>query len=306
MIDIHVHNIKQAPSKLFASRFEIDLKHLNPLIHELADHDTIIDGIEFIRNLFVAKDTDIEPILELYCNSNEYCFRDIKTQLVKNTGVIQVIDYGENLVKYKGQLADNLALAKKNHLKIFMGIDIGRTLAEIYDLLNNYLMFFDGIKLYPAISASMHGLEAVVQRCSKLQLPMLVHCSDGGIGKFKENNDPRKWNNVLYKYPNTVVCFGHGGGNNTQYQRTIAFYALEYENIYIDTAFHDDAIFETKSYFNDLRERIESNIFVMFGSDYPLHSIYYTYPELIDIYRSNLEQWQLDLIFNTHPLQFLL
>lgn len=81
---------------------------------------------------------------------------------------------------------------------------------------------------------------------------------------------------------------------------------MEYQNIYMDTGFHSDAIKDSNNYFDSL-----INLFdevpdrILLGSDYPLHTVYYSYKDIIDIYRNRLHPFYFGLVSHYNPSDFI-
>ncbi|WP_068086618.1 amidohydrolase family protein [Polycladidibacter stylochi] len=80
---------------------------------------------------------------------------------------------------------------------------------------------FRGIKLYPPLGYLPNdpSLEAVWQLCNDYQLPVMTHCSRGGV-KSKDLQkdvaasyaDPDHYRKLLKKYPQMRLCLAHFGG----------------------------------------------------------------------------------------------
>ncbi|MGI8842443.1 MAG: amidohydrolase family protein [Gemmatimonadaceae bacterium] len=78
-------------------------------------------------------------------------------------------------------------------------------------------MGFVGVKLYPSLGYSVNTPEMrkVFDYCMTMDLPVLVHCTDGGFYRDAgsiANSDPSTWEPVLDDYPELRLCFGHCGG----------------------------------------------------------------------------------------------
>ncbi|HUF30871.1 MAG TPA: amidohydrolase family protein [Gemmatimonadaceae bacterium] len=78
-------------------------------------------------------------------------------------------------------------------------------------------MGYVGVKLYPSLGYSVNtpAMRKVFDYCMTADLPVLVHCTDGGFYRDKEaiaNSDPAMWEPVLDDYPELRLCFGHCGG----------------------------------------------------------------------------------------------
>lgn len=76
---------------------------------------------------------------------------------------------------------------------------------------------FVGVKLYPSLGYSVDtpAMRKVYDYCMRMDLPLLVHCTDGGFYRDHgsiANSDPEAWYSVLEDYPELRLCFGHCGG----------------------------------------------------------------------------------------------
>ncbi len=80
-----------------------------------------------------------------------------------------------------------------------------------------------GLKLYPSLGYSIQGdnmnntMNAVLDLCNELEVPVLLHCNDAGFRKSPIDAqfcNPGHWLPVLDKHANLKVCFGHFGGQS--------------------------------------------------------------------------------------------
>ena len=87
--------------------------------------------------------------------------------------------------------------------------------------LNNRI--FRGIKLYPPLGYSPkdHRLEAMWAYCNEHNVPVLSHCSRGGVhrrgasqAEVDRNTDPDNYLLLLDKYKNLRICLAHFGGDD--------------------------------------------------------------------------------------------
>jgi predicted TIM-barrel fold metal-dependent hydrolase len=133
---------------------------------------------------------------------------------------------------------------------------------------------FKGIKLYPPLGylPTHPDLEQIYKYCEQHQIPITVHCSDGGIKNFKGKNyirsfdsevveqvvdfnesginksrfyaAPNNWKFVLSRYPELRINFAHfGGGDNlwsgdSRWMEDILNLTAAYENVYTDFSYY--------------------------------------------------------------------
>lgn len=83
-----------------------------------------------------------------------------------------------------------------------------------------------GVKFYPPMGYKpINNLDPVVEErvnnffsyCQSEKIPIFTHCTPQGFQAKKGyglNCDPKNWRNVLRKYPNLRICFGHAGGGD--------------------------------------------------------------------------------------------
>lgn len=111
----------------------------------------------------------------------------------------------ETAVQRPGRIFPFVAIntRRRSHLKI-----LHRAVEE---------MGFVGVKLYPSLGYTVDSpaMRKVFDYCMTADLPVLVHCTDGGFYRDTSsiaNSDPAKWEPVLDDYPELRLCFGHCGG----------------------------------------------------------------------------------------------
>ncbi len=135
---------------------------------------------------------------------------------------------------------------------------------------------FVGMKLYPSLGYDLDapGMDEVFQYCNKNDIPVLMHCNDGGFKQdsiFVPNCDPKKWgkpfspDGYLEKYQRLKICFAHFGGQenfvsddgltNGSWTHNILEMMREYPGrVFADVAYHSAALDENtrESYFHNL------------------------------------------------------
>jgi hypothetical protein len=164
--------------------------------------------------------------------------------------------------------------------------------------------YFAGIKLYPGLgfdpwpignSVEMAKVEYLYQTCADRQIPITVHCSDGGykIGDIKQAEDrthPRKWAPVLAKYEKLKINLAHFGaskgiidyannlGKNAGIQSptgswtaTIAALIAQYDNAYTDISYagNYDGVYAALAKIFGNKDKLEKKI--MYGSDFSIN-----------------------------------
>nr|WP_279343268.1 amidohydrolase family protein [Fundidesulfovibrio terrae] len=89
---------------------------------------------------------------------------------------------------------------------------------------------FVGVKLYPSLGYSLTdaGMSDVMQYCNDNEIPMLMHCNQGGFKKDNvtaDNCSPKLWGLVddgdgfLDTFPKLKICFAHFGGSENFVQK---------------------------------------------------------------------------------------
>ncbi|MGE5631269.1 MAG: amidohydrolase family protein [Caulobacteraceae bacterium] len=159
---------------------------------------------------------------------------------------------------------------------------------------------FSGIKLYPPLGfdpwpgdgPEREKVKYLYEYCMNKGIPVTVHCSDGGfiVGDPQESErrtSPDAWEEVLIKYPDLKINFGHMGKlgklkkmlNRQEWAQKIIDYILRYDNVYTD--FSNCGFSE--EYYKSLRKLIGSysekqqkkiNDRILFGSDYMVNLLY--------------------------------
>ena len=281
------------PIETVFGRFNLTKWQMGILATGLMEGIDFIDELVEVFNLFTKKDINIRPIMEGMCSTPKQYIENFQKEMdIAGIDKAVMLDLPTN-PDYEP--FENLPKSMTS----FLGMNQFNT------------MFLSsikppGIKLYPAMTGGIvEDYRETWVIAEKLGIPITLHCSPGGIGDHEDLSYPNNWAQFIYQYE-VNVNFAHGGGNSFNWIDSISTIALESDrdNVYIDTAFHDAAFFDTARYFNDLRKIME-NVNVLFGSDWPLCGIYYSYKDLIDKYRENLEPWQFEQITNYNPKMFL-
>jgi len=81
---------------------------------------------------------------------------------------------------------------------------------------------FKGIKLYPPLGymPNDHGLVPIYEYAQANNLPVMTHCSRGGVRNKKLSateaakfSDPDNYREIMDRFPNLKICMGHAGGD---------------------------------------------------------------------------------------------
>jgi predicted TIM-barrel fold metal-dependent hydrolase len=148
---------------------------------------------------------------------------------------------------------EELSAANKGLVFPFLAIDPRRI--GIMDLIDRKVAkgagVFKGIKLYPPLGylPTHPNLQPVYEYCVKYDIPVTLHCSDGGIENFMKSNYvvdwqekshweefedgkgsrsryytvPEKWLPVLERWPELRIDFAHFGGGANFYKGETAW-----------------------------------------------------------------------------------
>ncbi|MHC4146305.1 MAG: amidohydrolase family protein [Planctomycetota bacterium] len=146
---------------------------------------------------------------------------------------------------------------------------------------------FSGIKIYPPLGydANSPSLKGVYEFANTRKLPIMTHCSQGGVRhkklKKKQANDhtnPRKFESVMQKFPNIKLCLGHFGGHEAWARFRRNDWGEEgQENNWLSIILE---MMRSGSYSN-LYADISSTIF-NFSENVPLLKVLLTEPEIED------------------------
>lgn len=82
-----------------------------------------------------------------------------------------------------------------------------------------------GVKLYPPMGYLPNDFDrfsALYDYCSENAVPIMTHCTPLGFDAKKDagfglNSDPEYWAEVLARYNDLVLCFGHAGGGDYKF-----------------------------------------------------------------------------------------
>lgn len=195
----------------------------------------------------------------------------------------QIDGYADMVLRYPG--------------RIFPFFAVNTNRPGFYELMVDCLEHkgFIGLKLYPSLGYSVSpvdnpAMKRVLDYCAANDIPLLMHCSQGGFYARKEfipNSDPKLWKPILDQepYKNLRICFAHFGGGQNLVQASIPkdswtaniLSMMEtYPFVYADIAYHTEPMdggLKEKNYFGHLRNLLSSNSTsqrILFGTDYHL------------------------------------
>jgi hypothetical protein len=204
----------------------------------------------------------------------------------------------------------------------------GRFKGDIDEMRSNY---FAGIKLYPPIGfdpwpagdkEELAKVEALYTYCCSKDIPVTVHCSDGGFAldkKARELTSPARWAEVLAqeRFHSLKLNFAHFGKQSRkkyllfsrdEWRERIIGLIREYPNIYTDLSYVGTA---DENYMM-LEEIYKRNPHIagrlLFGSDFMINLMdmesYNSYLEIFSGTGSFSVRQKMDLC-NINPEQFL-
>lgn len=187
---------------------------------------------------------------------------------------------------------------------------------------------FVGVKLYPSLGYEVQhdspGMPAVYQYCDENNIPLLMHCSNGGF-YFEKSAisfcDPSVWDGVLSHYKRLKICFGHFGGDENMtgttitpgsWTDTILKLMDRYPGrVYADIAFHTASMAGGKvrrNYFRNLSREINTparRTQILFGTDYFMVRQQLRETNHWEYFEKNLSGDDFDQISKTNPARFL-
>lgn len=241
-------------------------------------------------------------------------------------------------LSYEQQHLELIEISKKhpNTIIPFMAINPNRH--NIFEIVQNFVenKGFRGFKMYPKLGYDPFDfrLHEIYEYAEKNQLPIISHCSQGGVKhedvKEKDINNltqPVKYIPVLQKYPNLKLCLAHFGGSsawkeynknpsvrksnagfNDNWLAQILAMLLsgKYPNLYVDLSYTildlKENIYFIKSFLKNpiLKEKI------LFGSDFYMSEDHkYLEENLFAQCQKLLGKQMFDQIAHTNPKRFL-
>ena len=263
-INCHAHtfNMRYVPDKFLKVHFN---ERIAEIVHQLLNARFISGPLIWLLKQFIRKGTSAKMLAFLTIGikkTQDMVFDDLRSNYLSEDDVpfiILPLDFtfmgaGELNIPYEQQLEDlfELKLKYPNHCLPFVAIDPRRgTATENKQFVESYIKRgFAGIKLYPALGyfAFDPGLKEVFQYAEINNIPLLTHCSSGGINyvgdsptneminpqpfnridgrsySFPQNgkemslycdqfNNPTYFEEALIEFPKLKICFAHFGLN---------------------------------------------------------------------------------------------
>jgi len=326
VIDIHGHIINKSlmPDAIFLERIGvdggIDSDIINKIGKFLEDNKSITKIIEWVVDNTYG-DVEVEPILRLYFSTMLKYLQSLMNDMDKakvDKMVVLMLELSRwdnssnGLDFYKEcRFFNSLKGLTGGRVLGFIGLDLDHWLQEYYEDKTKALKLIkhaDGIKLYPKIGYRVDDdiFNPFFEYCEHVGTPITTHTSKGGIGMYDDFGSPSRWSNVLFRYPELYLNLAHLGGEFTKWSKHIIRLCMEFQNLYTDVAFHSGSVKDTNEYFDKLIELFdEIPDKILLGTDYPLHTVYYSYSDVINIYRKKLHPFYFELISHYNPTDFL-
>jgi uncharacterized protein len=280
-------------------------------------------------------------------NTQEEVFKQICAQYPEKTRFIvlpmdmEFMGAGKPLTSYRDQLVELAKLQRAHPETIipFFAADPRRP--GLLDLFQEFIEHrgFKGVKLYPNLGYFPDDpkLIEIYAICQQKNIPVLAHCSPGGIslrGISKEQAQayahPSNYKDIVKNYPGVNFCLAHFGGTQ-EWERSLAgkspregadapwlsiiFDMLkgeEYPNLYTDvsyTLFCESPAYRPFSYIDYLKvmmadENVKNH--VLFGSDfYMVEQEKISEKEVSIALRSHLGEEMYFQIAHYNPRKFL-
>jgi len=183
---------------------------------------------------------------------------------------------------------------------------------------------FAGIKLYPPLGfdpwpenepRELEKVRFLYSECIRKNLPVTVHCSDGGYitapSAMKLTDPSAGWKKVLSQteFRKLKINFAHLGtqrNGKTDWQNTILELMTPDRNVYTDCACQTPTVKDYERVRNIMNPGSESNI--LFGSDFVINLIWSkSYNDYLDnfVQSEHLGEKQKELICEINPERFL-
>ena len=160
---------------------------------------------------------------------------------------------------FERQLRGTMEAAVQRPGRIFPFVAVNPRRATHFDVLRRAVadMGFCGVKLYPSLGYAVDTAEMrkVYDYCMQEDLPVLVHCTDGGFYRDTDSireSDPDRWYPVLDDYPELRLCFGHCGGCRgligggapvpDSWAEHVLEYVRSFPNVCADLSYHVDTM----------------------------------------------------------------
>lgn len=250
-------------------------------------------------------------------------------QLTIQDGVValmmDITNNGSDAKQYEKQLADTSAQVLAYPGRVFPFVAVNTKRPDHFSIMENALngRGFVGVKLYPSLGYEINSGEMfkVYSYCEEREIPLLMHCSEGGFNLTKEtykNSDPMLWDSILSKHPNLKICFGHFGGAENisssmikEWTLTILDLMTKYSRVYADIAFHSEPMKGgegEKLYFSNLSSLLSDERYrgrILFGSDYFMSRQRLSEKSYWNYFKKNLSDANFQQIAELNPVEYL-
>jgi len=279
--------------------------------------------------------------------SQEQVFKQISSQYPEKSRFVvlpmdmEFMGAGRPEVSYRAQLDELVSLYQSNPETIipFFAADPRRN--GVVELFTEYIEKhgFKGVKIYPNLGYFPYApkLKEIYAICEQKGIPVLAHCSPGGISlrgitqqEAQAFAHPANYETLLTEFPRLNFCLAHFGGNQ-EWEKSIAgksprtgedaswltvildmLVSGKYPNLYTDvsyTLFCETPSYRPFTYFDYLKVMlVDKNVHahVLFGSDYYMVEQERVSEKEVSIaLRSRLGEEMYFQIANENPRRFL-
>lgn len=277
------------------------LQIIGRLMFRMSKDSVILTNRFFARGALESQQNIFEHVQKQYPD---------KTRFIALPMDLEFMGIGKPISSYEVQLKELAKLRdeNKNTLIPFSAVDPRRpnVVKEFKRWHEEYKI--NGLKIYPNLGYYPDNpiLMEVYEYCEKNHLPVMAHCSPGGIRKLgisieeaREFANPSNYKKVLEAFPKLHFCLAHFGGSeewerhltggtpregkdatwltiiiDMLREKKINSKARKYPNLYTDvsyTLFTETPSYRPFNYFNFLNVLLEDKAIrerVIFGTDY--------------------------------------
>lgn len=272
------------------------------------------DHVDSIKNIVEKEMQKLSGSTERH-HGLEALFNEVRNMLkehsenLKNDNMFDGIELSPGYMKHMNDL-EELREKYPDNVFPFLAVDPRRIgIMELIDIkVNKGNGVFKGIKLYPPLGylPTHPNLKPIFAYCDKYNIPITLHCSEGGMKNFRSKNyvlsweeidnhwedfedsnknkscyytAPEKWRPVLREYPNLFINFAHFGGSDqfntddnqcgTSWMYSIIGMMHEYPNVYTDIAYFVKKDLDLVTQIQNIIDENEIlKTRLMFGTDY--------------------------------------
>ncbi len=216
------------------------------------------------------------------------------------------------LNKYFSEYASPASAPKQLYNKYYE--KFGLFNGDVYDKSFNFNFIFSGIKLYPPLDfdpwptydAESRKVRFLYNFCQERNIPITVHCSDGGFQVIEKNRawsytSISRWTSVLQSYPNLKINFAHFGSQANNKSKQVygnwrdgilsLIESGDYPNVYTDFS----CLAMKPSFYRELKKiaDYQSDKFsdhLLFGSDFMINLLWsHSYNEYLKYFFQSKE-----------------